>query len=206
MIRPVHRPAADTAAGSAPAPRAAIGRGAFATNGYPHMKAQPRSLARPQRRQRLRRRIVDDLDSRRRARLRPIRAACATLRRSLRRPSTCARWRSSRVSMRTRVAQPLADAHALRLVEHRCTERDVADATARGARAGSSRRRARGPASGRRRSGPARRAGCSPSACPLSTCARSAPNGRPLRHWPQSSTTILSMMSVSESSTALIVP
>src|SRR5205823_7879997 len=40
---------------------------------------------------------------------------------------------------------------------------------------------------------------------PASTCARNAPNGPPL-HWPQSSTTRLSMMSVSESSTALIVP
>ena len=40
---------------------------------------------------------------------------------------------------------------------------------------------------------------------PASTCARRLPNC-PALHWPQSSTTILSMMSVSESSTALIVP
>ena len=40
---------------------------------------------------------------------------------------------------------------------------------------------------------------------PASTWARSEPNLPPL-HWPQSSTTILAMMSVSDSSTALIVP
>ena len=40
---------------------------------------------------------------------------------------------------------------------------------------------------------------------PVSTWRRSEPNW-PCLHWPQSSTTILSMMSVSESSTALIVP
>ena len=64
------------------------------------------------------------------------------------------------------------------------------------------------------RSRPARRpATISPSSAwrlsslsrPRSTCGRSAPN-RPCRHWPQSSTTILSMIVVSDSSTALTVP
>ena len=75
----------------------------------------------------------------------------------------------------------------------------------RDARTGSSRRRARARACRPPRSRRARRAASRSESLPASTWARSEPNG-PLRHWPQSSTTSLSMMSVSESSTALIVP